>query len=268
MIWLATSRSTSAIAVGRFPDAAPPADPAHRPALGRPPRLGRWHPQRFPFAEDNLRGIERHIRPVQVVVIRHAGAARAQFHQPMRTRRKVCSSKAARKRYGVALSQAVRPGSALRLALQQRLKKMVVRVHPRRIDHAVAGIDLLFRQRRQAADGGNLAVADEYRPGQPRRLSGQTARMAWAFLIINDMASLLRFNLHGLNKFGGVGLFPVGEAAASRPALTAKSRACQRASVIVPSPGWRHPRRRSGDAHGFKSRPRRADRRSFSGCPA
>lgn len=55
----------------------------HRPPLGRPtPAQDDAHPQRFPFAEDNLRGIERHIRPVQVVVIRHAGAARAQkLHQ-------------------------------------------------------------------------------------------------------------------------------------------------------------------------------------------
>lgn len=113
-------------------------------------------------------------------MIRHAGAARAQ---------KLHCANAHRQTKGMFIesrAKAVRRGAQpgrqalvqpLRLALQQRLKKMVVRVHPRRIDHAVAGIDLsLFRQRRQAADGGNLAVADaNIRPGQPRRLSGQTA---------------------------------------------------------------------------------------------
>ena len=113
----------------------------------------------------------------------------------MRTaRRKVCSSKAARKRYGVALSQAVRLlVQPLRLALQQRLK-MVVRVHPRRIDHAVAGIDLsLFRQRRQAADGGNLCRRGCEYPARPAAPPlGQTAEDGMGILIINDMASLLR----------------------------------------------------------------------------
>lgn len=113
-------------------------------------------------------------------MIRHAGAARAQ---------KLHRANAHRQTKGMFIksrAKAVRRGAQpgrqalvqpLRLALQQRLKKMVVRVHPRRIDHAVAGIDLsLFRQRRQAADGGNLTVADaNIRPGQPRRLSGQTA---------------------------------------------------------------------------------------------
>lgn len=113
-------------------------------------------------------------------MIRHAGAARAQkLHQAnahRQTKGMFIESRAK------AVRRGAQPGrqalvQPLRLALQQRLKKMVVRVHPRRIDHAVAGIDLsLFRQRRQAADGGNLAVADaNIRPGQPRRLSGQTA---------------------------------------------------------------------------------------------
>ena len=153
----------------------------HRPALGRPtPAQDDAHPQRFPFAEDNLRGIERHIRPVQVVVIRHAGAARAQkLHQAnahRQTKGMFIESRAK------AVRRGAQPGrqalvQPLRLALQQRLKKMVVRVHPCRIDHAVAGIDLsLFRLRRQTADGRNLAVADaNIRPGQPRRLPRQTA---------------------------------------------------------------------------------------------
>ncbi len=113
-------------------------------------------------------------------MIRHAGAARAQkLHQAnahRQTKSMLIESRAK------AVRRGAQPGrqamvQPLRLALQQRLKKMVVRVHPCRIDHTVAGIDLsLFRQRRQAADGRNLAVADaNIWPGQPRRLSGQTA---------------------------------------------------------------------------------------------